>query len=352
MRQVSVNSLKMGDVLGKTIYSSSGRILLGKGVKLTPLYISKLREMGITIVYIEDDRFVDVVPEDVIDEENRREAMAVIEQASQSIRVGKSVDDFHLRNVVSKIVEEILFKKDILVNMMDIRSKDNHIFAHSVNVCVLALVLGKVMLLDKEKLETLAIGALLHDIGMIYLPQEILENINSLSEEEEEVMKTHTTLGFEELRKRKELNLVAAHIAYQHHENIDGSGYPRQLKGDEIHSLAQIVAIADTYDKLTSDHSGMKRVMPHEACEILMGLVGKQFPKEPVRLFLRNIAAYPTGSTVRLSTGEIGVVVDQNPSIPTRPIVRVFKDMGYGAEQPTEYNMVENRTIFITEVLN
>lgn len=352
MRQVNVNSLKLGDVLGKTIYSSNGRVLLGKGVKLTPLYISKMRDMGITIVYIEDDRFDDVVPEDVIDEENRREAMEIIEQASQAVRLGKNIDDFHLRNMVSKIVEQILFKKDILVNMMDIRSKDNHTFAHSVNVCVLSTVLGKVMLLDKERLETLAIGALLHDIGKVHLPQNILENYSNLTTEEEEDLKTHTTLGFEELRKRKELNLVVAHIAFQHHEHIDGSGYPRQLKGDEIHPLAEIVSIADLYDKLTSDHSGLKRVMPHEACEVLMGMVGKAFSLEPVRLFLRNIAAYPTGSTVRLNTGEIGVVVDQNPSIPARPVVRVFNDMNFEVGQGKEYNMVENRTVFITEVLS
>lgn len=352
VRQVSVNSLKMGDILGKTIYSSSGRVLLGKGVKLTPLYISKLREMGITIVYIEDDRFDDVVPEDVISEENRREAIELIEQASQSVRLGKSIDDFHLRNVVGKIVEEIMFKKDIMVNMMDIRSKDNHTFAHSVNVCVLATVLGKVLLLDKERMETLAMGALLHDIGKVHLPQEILEKTEEeLTPEEEKVYRNHTSLGFEELRKRKDLNLVVAHIAFQHHEYWDGTGYPRQLKGEEIHPLALYVAIANLYDKLTSDHSGLKRVMPHEACEILMGMVGKAFPLEPVRMFLRNIAAYPTGSTVRLNTGEIGVVVDQNPSIPTRPIVRVFKDMNFDSNQAKEYNMVEQRTIFITEVL-
>ncbi|AGA69575.1 putative domain HDIG-containing protein [Desulfitobacterium dichloroeliminans LMG P-21439] len=352
MRQVSVNTLKIGDVLGKTIYSSNGRVLLGKGVKLTPLYISKMRDMGITIVYIEDDRFEDVVPEDIIDEDNRRQAIEIIEQASQAIRVGKDIDDFHLRNMVSKIVEEIMFKKDILVNMMDIRSKDNHTFAHSVNVCVLATVLGKVMLLDKEKLETLAIGALLHDIGMVHLPQSLLEKHDSLTEEEEELVKTHTKLGFEELRKRKDLNLVVAHIAFQHHEYIDGTGYPRQLRGDEIHPLAQIVAIANLYDKLTSDHSGMERIMPHEGCEVLMGLVGKAFPLEPVRLFLRNIAAYPSGSTVRLNTGEIGVVVNQNPSIPARPVVRVFDDMKFEVGQAKEYNMVEKRTIFITEVLS
>lgn len=352
MRQVGVNSLKIGDVLGKTIYSSNGRTLLGKGVKLTPLFIGKLRDMGISIVYIEDPRFNDVVVEDVISEEHRREAMDIIEQSTQAVRLGKDLDGFPLKNMIRKIVEEILFKKDILVNVMDIRSKDNHTFAHSVNVCVLSTVLGKVMLLDKEKLETLAIGGLLHDIGMVHLPPSLLNPTDDLTPAELEQMKAHTTLGFEDLRKRKEFSLVVAHIAFQHHEHINGTGYPRQLKEGEIHPLAQIVAIADLYDKLTTDHSELKRVMPHEACEILMGLVGKVFPLEPVRMFLKNIAAYPTGITVRLNTGEIGVVVDQNLSIPARPVVRVYDEVDFNGGHGKEYNMVDQRTIFITEVLS
>ncbi len=351
MRQVGVNSLKIGDILGKTIYSSSGRILLGKGVRLTPLFISKLRDLGISIVYIEDDRFNDVVIEDIIKEEHRREAMLILEKSTQAVRLGKNVDGFKLKELVSKIVEEVMFKKDILVNMMDIRSRDNHIFAHSVNVCVLSTVLGKAMLLDSEKLETLAIGALLHDIGYVNCNPELLNNHN-LSNEELELLKSHTTLGFEELRKRKEFSLVVAHIAFQHHENSNGTGYPRGLKESDIHPLAQIVGIADLYDRLTSDYSGLKRAMPHEACEVLMGVVGKMFALEPVRIFLKNIASYPTGVTVRLSTGEIGVVVDQNPSLPARPVVRVFDELDYGRNTIKEYNMVEERTLFITEVLS
>lgn len=339
-------------MLGKTIYSSKGRVLLGKGVKLTPLFISKLRDMGITIVYIEDDRFDDIVVEDVITEEQRWEAMELIEQSSQAIRLGKDLDGFELKRIVSNIVEQILFKKEILVSVMDIRSRDNQMFAHLVNVCVLSVVLGKAMLLDKEKLENLAIGALLHDIGKMQLDPQLITKTEKLTSQEMEQMKKHAFLGFEDLRKRKEFSLVVAHIAFQHHENVNGTGYPRQLKEGEIHPLAQIVAITDLFDKLTSDNSGIKRVMPNEACEILMGLVGKYFPLEPVRLFLKNIAAYPTGITVRLSTGEIGVVVDQNLSMPVRPVIRVFDDADPHSNKGKEYNLIECRTIFITEVLS
>ena len=181
MRQVSVNSLTIGDILGKTIFSSSGRVLLGKGVKLTPLYIAKLRDMGISILYIEDDRFDDVIIEDVISEENRREAMGVLEKSMRSVRLGKNLDGFEIKKIISKIVEEILFKKDVLMSMMDMRSFDNQIFAHSVNVCVLATVLGKAMFLDHEKLETLAIGAILHDIGKVQMDPKLFSEAANLT---------------------------------------------------------------------------------------------------------------------------------------------------------------------------
>ncbi len=351
MRQVSVNSLTIGDILGKTIFSSSGRILLGKGVKLTSLFIAKLRDMGISILYIEDDRFNDVIVEDVISEEHRRDAMEILEKSTRSVQLGKNLDSFELKKVISNIVEEILFKKDILVIMMDMRSKDNQMFAHSVNVCVLSTVLGKALFLDREKLETLAIGAILHDIGKVKLDPKLFNLDGDLTPEEGELLKTHTTLGFEDLKKRKDLNLIIAHIAFQHHEHMNGTGYPRHLKEGEIHPLAQIVAIADFYDKFTSDHSAEKRIMPHEACEILMGLAGTLYPLEMVRLFLKNIAAYPTGVTVQLNTGEIGVVVDQNLSMPARPVVRVFDESEFGQNVIKEYDMVEKRTIFIDKVL-
>jgi len=207
------------------------------------------------------------------------------------------------------------------------------------------------MLLDREKLETLAIGAILHDFGKIKMDSKLLTKAD-LTAEEVETLKTHTTLGFEDLRKRKDLNLVIAHIAFQHHEHLNGTGYPRRLKEGEIHPLAQIVGIVDLYDKLTSDHSSVKRIMPHEACEILMGLADVLYPLEMVRVFLRSIAVYPTGVTVRLNTSEIGVVVDQNLSMPARPIVRVFDESEFGSNVVKEYNMVEKRTIFIQEVLS
>lgn len=352
MRQAGVNSLNDGDILGKTIYTSSGRVLLGKGIKLTPAYIDRLKGMGLSILYIEDERFADVQIEDVISEEQRCDALRVLQKSAELVRLGKGQDSVELQNVVNDIVEEISAQQDIIVNMMDMRTLDNQMFAHSVNVCVLSTVLGKALLLDREKLGTLAIGAILHDIGKAQLDNKLVNKGSNLTTEERQLLNSHTTLGFEEIRKRKEISIVAAHIAFQHHEYMNGTGFPRQLKEGDIHPLAQIVGIADFYDRVTSGYGDIKRMMPHEACEILMGMAGTLYPIEMVRVFLKTIAAYPTGVTVKMNTNEIGVVVDQNLSMPTRPVIRVFNDASFESSTVTEYNMVEKLTLFVQEVIN
>lgn len=352
MRQLSTSRLQPGDILGRTIYANDGRVLLGRGIKLTTSYIERLRKLGISIIYIDDEESKDIEIEDVISEEHRREAMNSLDNAVQAVKVGKDFDGFGVKKTVDNIIQDILFQKDIFIGLTDMRTYDNHVFAHSVNVCVLSTVLGKALNLDRESLEGLAIGALFHDIGTVKLPKELLNKREPFTPEEAELYKTHTTQGFEILRTKRELNLLSAHIAFQHHECLNGSGYPRNLEGDSIHQWAQIVGIADFYDNLINDGPGHTRIAPYEACEVLMGSAEKLFPKDLVITFLKHIAAYPTGCTVKLSTGEIGIVVDQNKSLPMRPIVRVLlADQNLSNVEVREYNLVEERTLFIESIL-
>lgn len=352
MRQLSINGLREGDVLGRSIYSNDGRVLLGKGMALTPSYVERLRSLGISIVYVDDEETKDIIVEDVVSEEHRREAMASLQVSGQSVQVGKDFDGFKVKKAINNIIEDIFFQKEIFISMTDMRSYDNQVFAHSVSVCVLATVLGKALGLDKNNLEALALGALFHDIGTVKLPKELLRKRESFTPKEADLYETHTTLGFDILRSKRELNLLSAHIAFQHHERMNGSGYPRNLEGEGIHQLAQIVGIADFYDNLVNDGPGHTRVMPYEACEVLMGCADKLFPHDLVVLFLKHIAAYPTGCTVKLNTGEIGIVVDQNKSLPMRPIVRVLlaaKD--FNQVKAKEYDLVKERTTFIESIL-
>lgn len=352
MRQLGINRLNEGDILGRTIYTNDGRVLLGRGMTLTKSYVDRLKSLGISIVYVDDEESKDIDIEDVIKEEHRREAMASLDNAVQAVKVGKDFDGFNVKKNIDNIIQDILFQKEIFIGLTDMRTYDNQVFAHSVNVCVLSTVLGKALGLDRESLEGLAIGALFHDIGTVKLPKELLNKREPFTPEEEELYKTHTTHGFEILRTKRELNLLSAHIAFQHHERLNGNGYPRKLEGDSIHQWAQIVGIANFYDNLVNDGPGHTRIAPYEACEILMGSAEKLFPKELVVTFLKHIAAYPTGCTVKLSTGEIGIIVDQNKSLPMRPIVRVLlADKKLFDIQAKEYNLVEERTLFIDSIL-
>ncbi len=352
LRQLSINRLSEGDVLGRTIYSHDGRVLLGRGVALTDLYINRLRDLGINIIYIDDEETKDIQIQDVISEEHRREAMISLEHSAEAVRIGKDFDGFSVKKAVNNIIEDIFSQKEIFLSLTDMRSYDNQVFAHSVSVCVLATILGKTIGLDKENLEILAIGALFHDIGTIKLPKELLSKREPFTPKEFELYKTHTEEGFEILRVKRELSLVSAHIAFQHHEWMNGMGYPRGLEGDRIHHLTQIVGLADFYDSLVNDGPGHTRIQPYEACEVVMGSANSFFPHELVVTFLKHVAAYPTGCTVKLNTGEIGIVVDQNKSLPMRPIVRVLllkKDLS--DVKAKEYNLVEERTTFIESIL-
>lgn len=352
MRQVGIERVTIGDKLARTIYSSDGQILLGKDVILTAGYISKLRNLGITAIYVKDDRLADVVVEDVVSEETRRDAMRSLKEASDIIRMGKKFDGFKIKKSVGNIVDEILLNRNLLLDLVEIRSQENYLFAHSLNVCIMATVLGVAYSLDRLRLVDLATGSLMHDFGKIELPQALVAKSESqLARNEVALLREHPGLGFEAIRKRAEhLSSMVAHVAYQHHENIDGSGYPRGLKGEEIHLYARMTAIANVYDKLVTGCAGRSSMLPHDACEYLMGLAGRYFDLELVRLFLKHVAVYPTGSSVKLSTGEVGVIVDQNPSMPMRPVVRVLQEHQRFVE-PKEYDMFNDKTVFVTEVL-
>ncbi len=351
MREVSVKRLTEGDILAKEVYSANGKILLSKGVVLKPLYITRLQELGVSGIYIDDDLTSDIIIEDVISDKHRQEAIAAIEKSCKIIQ-SKRDNEIDLKELISNIVQDILFKNEIMISLMDMRNVDNRVYAHSVNVCVLASVLGKGMGLPVDKLNELALGALLHDVGIVNLPKEVINKRGPLTKEEKDLYHTHTAQGYDLIRKKTETSIITAHMAYQHHEWTNGKGYPRQLKGAAIHPLAEIVAVADFYDCLIHGSPGIPRVLPHVACEILMANTGIRFRQELIHIFLQYIAAYPTGYTVKLNNGETGVIVGQNKGLPTRPIVRVFDgEINPKQVRVIEYDLVRERTLFVEYII-
>lgn len=353
MRKISVEKVREGMLLAKTIFSLDGNILLNAGIKMKESYINKFRELGISEIYIDDNISSDIVIEDVISDETRFEARMAVKKAMDSMVHSNSMDVKPVRNVVGKIVEELLSVQDAVINLQDIKTLDSYTFAHSANVCVLSTITGISMGYDALKLKELALGALLHDIGKTKIPNEILNKPEQLTPEEYEVIKKHTKYGYEILKQSGDISAYTSYIALTHHEKFNGEGYPLGLKGKEIHEFSRIVSIADVYDAMTSDRVYRKKINISEAVEYLISLGNYQFDYDIVRKMIEHISIYPLGTYVSLSTGEIAIVVDTNKKYPNRPVIRLVRDANGGFyESFKEIDLTSYNNIVITDVLD
>jgi HD-GYP domain-containing protein (c-di-GMP phosphodiesterase class II) len=317
MKYVHIDTVEPGQYLGKTIFASNGAILLSDGVQLTVYMINTLKRIGVTMVYIKDPNLEDVEIVDLVSEETKRAVMQRMGETFESIRSGKEFTTKAINVSIDTLLDEIMKNKDVLVQLSDIRTKDNEMYVHATNVCMMSVLIGINMGLNQSQLKDLAIGALLHDIGKVELITD---------DEAEDLKKHHTWRGFELLKNKREYSLLIAHVAFQHHETPDGEGLPRKLTGDQIHLYAKIVAVANTYDNLLFNPKSGARMLPHEACEQMMALAGTKLDRDVLIHFLKTVSVYPTGVSVKLSTKETGVVVGQHRGLPGRPVVRVFID--------------------------
>lgn len=351
MRPVSVSQLTAGGVLARPVYGEEGRILLSKGTELKDSYIVKLENMKIPFVYLEDELVKDVEVEDIIDDRTRINAGQLTRDIMQKVIQGGKFELKDVQVAVDKIIDDVLAAKG-LINLIDARTNESYLFGHSVNVSVLAIMCGKAFGFNQLELKHLGLGAFLHDLGMGKLDKKLLVKEGNLTQEEMGQIKGHPMVGFNELRNYRDLSLLASHCALQHHERWDGSGYPRGIKGAEIHLYARIVAVADVFDALVSERPYRQRMQPYEAVEFIQVHANSYFDPEVVEKFLTNIAVYPIGSLVKLNTGEKGVVVDVNKSFPSRPVVKLVTDKTGGLLRKFhEIDLVKYPSVFVKDVL-
>lgn len=326
MHKVHLDKVQTGMKLARTIFNSDGGVLLSKGIELREGLVDKLKKNGISEIFLEDEISRDVAVSDVINENTRHEAVTLVKHMMNNYLFTSAVDIEPVKAMVNKLVGELLASDDIINNLSEIRSVDDYTFEHSVNVCILSLITGIGLGYDIHRLRELGIGAMLHDIGKMCIPREILKKPSQLTVEEFEVIKKHTVLGYEVLKKSGRVNLVSAYIAFGHHERYDGSGYPLQLKSENIQQCARIVAVADVYDALTSDRVYRKKLKPNEVFEYITSLGAHHFDPKVIENFVKYVSIYPVGTGVMLNTRERGLVIRANQGMPTRPVVRVVYD--------------------------
>lgn len=396
MRRVSIGNVEAGSSLGRTLYNDRGDALLRKGAALTARYIEVLREKGFTYVFIEDPDTDDIIAEDIVSEHVRLNAnrtvfrfLDVVDRAAKQVKVETRLDspvrlrlamqsdDFkkaafdssiyeQLYQVIENIIAEVI-DAPILSGLTAIKSHDNYTFCHSVDVAITAIVVGKKLFFDHLSLRQLALGCMLHDAGKIFVDPAILNKPGSLTTNEFEQMKKHPGLGYQLLRSLQPDEILANHVAYQHHERQDGNGYPRGLQGTnrisrigrpseaQITLIAEIAAVADVYDALTADRPYRKALLPDKIVEIVRGMAGPSLNQEIVGHFLSILPVYPLGIEVVIKNGRYrswrGIVTRIHEKQMDRPIIRLlFNDQNRRVAGP-EIDLAKETDIAVAAIL-
>jgi HD-GYP domain-containing protein (c-di-GMP phosphodiesterase class II) len=354
-----ISMCRPGMKLGKRIYADDGIVLLAEGVELTDSLIRRLGDKGISYLYIEDPRTEGVEMPEILSEETQRQALSCIRSVFRDLvdqpgkrhagtypYVGRS-----LRQVMHLVMEDLQRNRDAMIMLMNLHTVDHYLYMHSLNVCVYSVLLGMAYGYNSEELTTLGLGALLHDVGKTQISMQVLLKPGQLTDREYEEMKRHTERGFFLLKDEPNIPLIVAHCAYQHHERLNGSGYPRGLKGDEIHEYAKWIGIVDSYDAMTSHRVYRDAMLPHRAVETLYTGSGTLYDTSMLKLFRDKVAIYPLGITVKLNTGQTAVVVDINAASAHRPVVRVLTDeAGVDLKTPYDIDLSKQLSVMITKV--
>ena len=306
MRYLPLEEIKEGMILARSIFGEDGRTLLAKGTKLTLSYLQKLKALDYTYLFI-GDHPEDLECEGQISEQTYSQAMVAVREIFLSAAKQQNLDFRSVLDVVDFMVDEVM-EADVLYNIIDLRNHDNYTYLHSVNVGTIATIMGKHLGLSRSNMKELAVGALLHDIGKMCIPNPILTSKADLTYQEFEQMRLHPKYGFELLRSVPGLGLLSAHVAYQHHEREDGSGYPRGLAGHQIHLYAKIVMAADSFDAMTSGRSYRPTLWNHEALAELASEVPEKYDPDMIKVLAQSVALYPVGSVVLLNNLEVGLV--------------------------------------------
>ncbi len=314
MRYISISHVKENDISAMDIADSSGRMLVAKNSVLTAALIERLKKMGFQGIYIADEISKDITVAEDISPQLREMAKECIRKLSVKEAPG----------ITKSIIQEMLDKKINTINMADVRSFDDFTYAHSVNVAVLSCAIGISMSLEAEDMMNLVNAALLHDFGKLKVPEAIMNKSERLTGAEYEKVKNHVKYSCEMVEGYEEVSAETLVAIRAHHENEDGSGYPDGLMAEEIPLIAKILHVADVYDALVSNRPYKKGYSPWEAVEYLMGGGGIIFDKRVVDEFIKIVPLYPLGSEVRLTNGELAMVVANGGEHNLRPVVRVI----------------------------
>lgn len=384
MKTIKLNEVQVGMILAASIYLGGGDVeLLSKGVEITDRHIKLISRLGISEIQIEDGVEEQVVstsnedqvkmiqeaassagesfdaaaylkelndselnPDDIepvltniananmvihvltgdgnmpIDQKHK-DLVEHTQKAFDQLKTSNELDLDSIKSDIDRALPDMIRNDDVLMRLSQLKAGDDYTFDHSLRVSILATMIGKWMGYNKEQLSELAQAALLFDIGKLKIPDFVLNKPNKTREEEFEIVKKHAQFGYSILLKTKGVTNNIKYSALQHHERIDGSGYPLRLKAGQIHEFAKIIMVCDIFDAMTNVRPYKEKVSPFVAAEYIAWNAGKTLDSKICYIFLRNLAVFYTGKEVLLNTNEKGRIIYVDVNFPTRPVVQV-----------------------------
>ena len=356
MIRLKSNQLKTGMVTAQSIFNKKGAAFLVRGTPLTDRYIYRLRQLSVPELHVTSlsSNFQLQPPPDIIKEHTRVQA---VENVAETFRQAEMHGQFNMSLIercADLLVRDIMSKKKNLVQITDIRLHDSYTFSHSVNVAVLSAMLGNLCGYSKSKLQVITLGGLLHDIGKLAVPTSILNKPGALTADEIKFIRRQRSEGRSLLKDLKwPIASILAIIAVQHHEHIDGSGYPNHIRGKSIHPYCRITAIADVYDALTSVRPYKKAYKPNVVYQMMMHYSPGHFNMDRLRLFFENVAIYPVGTVMKTNLG-YAIVKKVIFGHTLAPVVIAFADKNSGRllKKPFGINLAHCRRDAIQYVMD
>jgi len=308
--------------LAQPIYDRMKRILLAAGRTIHPKYLDRIKEMKISTLLVEDAVSKGISLEEMLDMPTWLDTLKVIQDSYELAKRNQLLNILILQKTITTIIQEVQKRKVIVLVPTSSVANELKEYAHIINVTLLAIQIGKTMGYNNAQLRDLAMGSLLHDIGKVLTdsPQQ------------------HPNAGFDYIRRNREISLVSAHVAFQHHETMNGKGFPRNIAGEQFLETAQICGLANYYERLISEGD----TLPHVALEMIMVKSGIEYSENVIQAFVNSIPSYIPGTKIKLSNEQDGVVIGIKTHL-HRPVVRLL-------ENEEEVDLASNPSLMITMI--